>query len=87
MTKELVQETIGRPPEERAVIEEAENLLDSILSAKSSLEYHKKKQIEEQENISKFEKKIELLKQEKYKIKKAEYSQRLFVEYEEEKEE
>ena len=72
MTKELVEEAIGRPPEETAILKEAKEALGCIESAKRNMAYYENKKKEEEKKLELAEKELELLRQGKYVVKKSE---------------
>ena len=84
MTKELVEEAIGRPPEEQEVIAEAKRLLERITDSQKALITYESMKEDKQKDIKTYKHKLELLRQGKYKLKKSEWGTTGFdVEYKE----
>lgn len=72
MTKELVEEAIGRPPKEQEVIAEAKYIMKEIESAKRDIERQEGSKKKSQELLKEYNHKLELLKQKKYTLTETE---------------
>lgn len=85
MTKELVEEAIGRPPKEREVINEVKKVLREIKSTRKTIVEYENMIKHRQKGLEVYKHNLELLRQGKYALKKSAWHDTGFeVEYEEE---
>lgn len=73
MSKELVEEARGRPPKEKAVIEEAMKLFSDKKKEKTNLEEYQNRIEHCKNRIDEIDKKVDLLKKKEYKIEPSDY--------------
>ncbi len=75
MSKELVKEAIGRPKKEQVVILKAQNLFKSSETTKYRIEAHKESIKKDLIYLEELEKHLQMLRDNKYKIKPCEWGE------------